>query len=255
MLLDDGSQINSVMRAYAKAHDLVVSPLEELAGDPTGHPIQGIRGVHTRSIRYMVFRVQIEGIPSYNEEQVTLVVDDKSAFARKVLIILGTPILHHVVNCMKESEMEKAPPEWENVCLGYEVHKKLYSHRANLELDEPFPMNTGQDPMDLDEVVRLSKPIVVPAFGSTIVKGLTEETIITGHRLHVMTQVPYPEDEANLPVGLYVLRNYCEMKDSSRLVYLVLRNGTSWPICLSVDDSSDKWLLLIWCPRPRHCLN
>ena len=69
--------------------------------------------------------------------------------------------------------------------------------------------------MDLDEVVRLSKPVVVPAFGSTIVKGLTDETIITGHRLHVMTQAPKLEDEANLPVGLYVLCNYCEMKDSS----------------------------------------
>ena len=94
-------------------------------------------------------------------------------------------------------------------------------------------MNTGRDPTDLNEVVRLSKPVVVPAFGSTIVKGLMEETIIMGHWLHVMTQAPYPEDEANLPIGLYVLRNYCEMKDSSRLVYLVLRNGASWPICLS----------------------
>ena len=108
MLLDNGSQINSVTPAYAKAHDLVVGLLEELASDPTGHPIQGIRGVHTGAIGYVVFRVQIEGIPSYNEEQVTLVVDDKSAFARKVPIILGTPMLHHVVNCMKESEMEEA---------------------------------------------------------------------------------------------------------------------------------------------------
>ena len=94
-------------------------------------------------------------------------------------------------------------------------------------------MNTGQDPTDLDKVVKLSKPVVVPAFGSAIVKGLTDETIITGHQLHIMTQEPYLEDEANLPIGLYVLRNYCKMKDSSRSVYLVLRNGTSRPIHLS----------------------
>ena len=109
MLLDDSSQINSITPAYTKAHDLVVGLLEELASNPTGHPIQGIKGVCTGAIGYMVFRVQIEGIPSYNEEQVALVVDNESAFARKVLIILGTPTLHHVVNCMKESEMEKAP--------------------------------------------------------------------------------------------------------------------------------------------------
>ena len=215
MLLNDSLQINSVTPAYAKAHDLVVSPLEELTNDLTGHPIQGIRGVCTRAIWYMVFWVQIDGIPSYNEEQVTLVVDDESAFARKVPIILGTPMLHHVINCMKESEMEEAPPKWENVHLGYEVHNQLYSHQANVEPDEPFPTNTRQDPTDLDVVVKLAKPVVVPAFGFAIVKGLTAETIITGHCFHVMTQAPYPEDEAKLPVRLYVLRNYCEMKDSS----------------------------------------
>ena len=188
MLLDDGWQINSVTQVYAKAHDLVVGPLEELAGDPTGHPIQRIGGVHTVAIGYVVFWVQIEGISSYNEEQVTLVVDDESAFTRKVPIILGTPTLHHVVNCMKESEMEKEPPEWENVHLDYEVHNRLYSHRANMEPDEPFPTNTRQDFTDLDEVVKLAKPMVVPAFGSAIVKGLTAKIIITGHCLHVMTR-------------------------------------------------------------------
>ena len=72
---------------------------------------------------------------------------------------------------MKESEMEKAPPEWENVCLGYEVHNRLYSHRTSMEPDELFPTNTGQDPTDLDKGVRLSKPMVVPAFSSTIEKN------------------------------------------------------------------------------------
>ena len=92
-----------------------------------------------------------------------------------------------------------------------------------MELNEPFPTNTGQNPTDLDEVVKLSKPVVVPALGSTKVKGLTAKTIITGHRIH----------------------NYCEMKDSSRSVYLVLRNGTSWPIHLLGGNSSDEWSLLI----------
>ena len=115
VLLDNGLQINSITQAYAKSLDLVVRPLEELAGDPSGHPIQGIRGVRTGVIGYVVFRVQIEGIPSYDKEQVALVVDDSSAFARKVPVILGTLTLHRVVNCMKESEMERAPLEWKNV--------------------------------------------------------------------------------------------------------------------------------------------
>ena len=122
VLLDDGSQINSITPAYAKSLDFVVGPLEELASNPLGQPIQGIGGVRTGTIGYVVFCMQIEGISSYDEEQVALVVDDNSAFAHKVPVILGTLTLHRVVNCMKESEMEKAPLEWENVCMAYKVH-------------------------------------------------------------------------------------------------------------------------------------
>ena len=201
--------------------------------DPTGRPIQGIGGVRNGAIGYVVFRAQIEGIPSYDEEQVALVVDDSSYFARKVPVILGTPTLHRVVKCMKESKMESAPPEWNNVRLGYEIHNRLYSHQANYKLDRPFPTNTNEDPTDLDELVRLTNPVVVPAFGSCIVKGRTTKTMMTGIKLNVMTQAPYAEDEANLPVGLYVMRNRVEMNPGSRTVHLVLRNGTSRPIKMS----------------------
>ena len=234
--MDDGSQINSITPAYAKSLDLVVRPLEELAGDPTGHPIQGIGGVHTGAIGYVVFRAQIEGIPSYNKEQVALVVDDSSYFARKVPVILRTPTLHRVVKCMKESEMESAPPEWNNVRLGYEIHNRLYSHRANYKPDRPFPTNTNEDPTDLDKLVRLTNPVVVPAFGSCIVKGRTTKTMMTDTKLNVMTQAPYAEDEANLPVCLYVMRNHIEMNPGSWTVHLVLRNGTSRPIKMSTGQ-------------------
>ena len=232
-MLDNGSQINSITPAYAKSLDLVVGPLEELASDPSGRPIQGIGGVRTSTMGYVVFRMQIEGIPSYDEEQVALVVDDSSAFAHKVPVILSTPMLHRVVNCMKESEMERAPPEWENVRMAYEVHHRLLSYQASCEPDEPFPTNTMEDPSDLDEVVKLCNPVVVPAFGSSIIKGRTAETMMTTMKLNVMTQAPYTEDEANLPVSLYVLRMHCNMDPGSRMVHLALRNGTARPIRLS----------------------
>ena len=54
-----------------------------------------------------------------------------------------------------------------------------------------------------------------------------------GHKLNVMMQTPYVEDKANLPVGLYVLHSYTEMKDRSQNVSVVVRNGTSRPIRMS----------------------
>ena len=146
---------------------------------------------------------------------------------------LGTQTLHRVINCTKESEMEKTPSEWDNIYIGYEVHNWLYSLCANVEPDELFPTNIMEDPTNLDEVIKLAKPVVIPAFHSTIVKELMDETTLAGYCLHVMTKAPYPEDEAYLPVRLYILHNYTQMKDSSWTVYFVLRNGTSQPICLS----------------------
>ena len=51
VLLDDGSQINSITPAYAKSQGFVVRPLEELASDATGQAFQRIRGICTGAIR------------------------------------------------------------------------------------------------------------------------------------------------------------------------------------------------------------
>ena len=48
-----------------------------------------------------------------------------------------------------------------------------------------------------------------------------------------MMKAPYPEDKADLPNGLYVMRTYTELKDGSQNVSLVLQNLTDWPIHLT----------------------
>ena len=56
--------------------------------------------------------------------------------------------------------------------------------------------------------------------------------MMMGHCLRVMTQAPYPDDDANLPVGLYILQTYTELHDGSRTAHIVLQNGTIRPIHL-----------------------
>ena len=48
-----------------------------------------------------------------------------------------------------------------------------------------------------------------------------------------MVQPPYPEDKVKLPFGLYVQRDYTELKDGSRNVSTVLCNGTGKPMHLT----------------------
>ena len=94
VLLDDGSQINSITLAYAHEHNMVIGSLQKLAGDLSGNLMQGMGGCWTSTLGYVVFRIQIEDMKSYDEEQVALVVVDETKFGHRVPIILGTPTIH-----------------------------------------------------------------------------------------------------------------------------------------------------------------
>ena len=60
----------------------------------------------------MILRVQILYMPSYDEDQVALVVSEDSNFLKRCQVILGTPTINRVVQAMKELEMENAPEAW-----------------------------------------------------------------------------------------------------------------------------------------------
>ena len=53
--------------------------------------------------------------------------------------------------------------------------------------------------------------------------------MMMGHWLNAMTQAPYPDDKADVPNGLYVMRTYTELKDGSQSVSIVLQNLTTQP--------------------------
>ena len=61
----------------------------------------------------------------------------------------------------------------------------------------------------------------------------TRKTMMMGYKLHVMTQATYPEDGANLPNGVYVVKTYTELQDGSRNVQVVLCNLMGKPVHLA----------------------
>ena len=135
---------------------------------------------------------------------------------------------------MKETEINSAPKEWQHALFCYEAAQGIFLQSMDVRPDGTgYPTNTGQNPMDLDEQLILTDKINVPAFSSQIIKVRTKKTYMKGHRLNVMIQPPYPEDKANLPVGLYVQRVYNDLKDGSQNLSTVMRNGTSKPIHLA----------------------
>ena len=101
-----------------------------------------------------------------------------------------------------------------------------------MNLAEPMPTNTNQNPLDLDEKVLLKNKCTIPGFESVVVRGQTHRTMMMGYRLNVITQAPYVEDRANLPVGVYVIPTYSELQDGSWAVTVVLHNLMGKPVHL-----------------------
>ena len=180
----------------------------------------------------MILRVQILYVPSYNEDQVALVVAEDSNFLKRCQVILGTPTINWAVRAMKESEMENAPKAWQSAQHTYEFAN--YMVQLNPEdYGMTMPTNTGKNPTDLDELVLLKNKVTMPAFESIILHCRTCQMMMMGYKLHVMTQATYLEDRANLPNGVYVVKTCTKLRDGSRNVSVVLRNLMGKPVHLA----------------------
>ena len=225
------------MPAYVCRHGLGVRPISEL--DHSLNPFQdrillvGLGRGHLEPAGFTLMRVQIEGLPHYNEHQVVFVLDDPSGFSASIPVILGTPTINRVIQTMKEMEIHKAQTDWQAARVTFKWTQGFQFRQTSLAERLKFPTNMAEDPLDLDEKVLLTDKCMIPGFQSIVTHGHTRNTMMMGHQLNIMTQAPYPDDKADLPNGLYVMRTYTELKDGSRSVSIVLRNLTARPIHLA----------------------
>ena len=222
----------TVNHEFVKARGLVAGSIQDLNNHAGCILINGVGGKHTEPLGYVMIQVQILYAPSYDKDQVALIVEDPSLFSHRCPVILGTLTIFRAVQAMKETEMDHVEPAWQHAKAGYE-----YTHfLMNLE-DYPedcsFPTNTRRNPVELDEKLLLKKKQVLLPFSNTMVHCKTQATQMHEYRLHVMTHAPYPEDKSSLPNGIYVLKTYTELKDGSRNMSMVLRNLSSKTIHLN----------------------
>ena len=124
VLVDNGARVNSVMPAYVHRHGLGVCPISELDHSLNPFwdriPLVGMGSGCVEPTGFTLMRVQIEGMPHYDEQQVVFILDDPSGFSTRIPVILGTPTINSVVQAMKELEMHDAPSEWQAARVAFE---------------------------------------------------------------------------------------------------------------------------------------
>ena len=81
VLVDSGARMNCITPEFVKARGLVVGLIQDLNNHSGCIPINGAGGKHTEPLGYVMIRVQIPQVPSYDENQVALIVEDPFLFS------------------------------------------------------------------------------------------------------------------------------------------------------------------------------
>ena len=73
-LIDNGARMNTVTPLFVKRHGLEVGSIDDLNRHRGRIPVSCSGGYYTEPLGYVLIRVQLPGIPLYDEEQVALVI-------------------------------------------------------------------------------------------------------------------------------------------------------------------------------------
>ena len=224
VLLDTGANVNMITPECMVALGLQMGPLTDLREG--GITIDQPFNYEGRLIGYVIMSVQIKGISSYNEDQVTLMAHSSAEFAHHVPVILGTPTTDRAIKTLKESEIDTLATQWACVrksTLLQAATTRVAAVRADVTM-KPIDVTGYEEPVCL-----LAAEVVKP-FETLVVKVRTKITFTTGHLCY--STLAMDLKDGTLPPGLIVTGAYTVLKRGSKTVPVILRNTTGSPIIL-----------------------
>ena len=207
-LIDNGTQINTITPNYVKNHSLEMGMITDLIG--TRITCMGLGNTYTQPLGYVIVQVQVDGVQGYNEDQIALVVPDVLNFVEWIPVILGTPTISHIINVMKEREIDALVMPWVNARVAH----LLSVHRAATTIVGNKPTE-GANPNGYDEVVITKNMEIIDAFSSHVIPVKAEKPY-TGECINVITQALQTKDDSLLQ-GLTIQNAYTELKKVARM--------------------------------------
>ena len=220
-LLDNRMQLNFITSAYAQEWGMDIMSLEYLAEEIGGAipHISGIGSISVEPVGFVMMNVKVPGITGYDEDQITIVMDDPGMTEWPV--ILGTPTIYWVMEVIKESEISKLAVPWASSQISWlmrDIVAKLGQVKVNDIANKPIA------PLHVDEVVRVASKCTVPPFGHKAIHGKVN-LVLHGYKMNVMTH-GLEKRSPSLPLGIDVQMVYATLADGSNRITVVLRNNT-----------------------------
>ena len=242
VLLDTGANVNMITLECMVALGLQMGPLTDLR--ERGITINQPFNYEGRPIGYIIMSVQINGISSYNEDQVALVACSSAEFTHHVPIILGIPTMGRAIKTLKESKIDRLATPWACVrksTLLRAATTQVAAVRADVTM-KPI------DVMGYEEPVCLLAAEVVEPFETLVVKARTKITFTAGHLC--CSTLAMDLKDGTLPPGLIVTGAYTVLKRGSKTVPIVLHNTTGSPIHLRKGQKVAQVQATNEVPRP-----
>ena len=147
---------------------------------------------------------------------------DLSNFVARIPVTLGTPTISHVINVMKEKEIDALAMPWVNARVA---HLLLVHRMAAVKVGDKIVEEPSSD--DYDEVVFTQNVETIEAFSICMVQARAERAHTGGH-INIMTQALWAGD-GSLLRGLTIQNMYMELRQGSKNAVVVVRNSTAYP--------------------------
>ena len=186
----------------------------------------------------------MDRVQGYDEDQITLVILDLSNFVAQVPIILGTPTINHILNVIKEKEIDALVMPWLNAWVAY----LLTVWWATATIEDSKAVAGESDPSEYDEIVTTKDTETIDAIWPHVIHAKMR-TAHTGEGINVMTQALRAED-GSLPQGLTVQNAYGELHSGSENVSVVVGNSMAYPQTLRRETPVGKTVAVTWVPEP-----
>ena len=220
-LLDNGAQLNFITPAYTVERGMDIMSLDWLAQEIGGPPplIAGMGSNLVEPTGFILMNVKVPCVQGYDEDQVTLVMDDPGMV--KCPVILGTSTLYRVMEVIKESEISKLAVPWSSSKISW-LMRDVTAKLGQVVIDDVA--NKPIMPLDVNEIVRVASKCTVPPFSHKVIHGRVN-LVLRGCKLNVMTH-GLEKSSPSLPLGIYVQTAYSTLANGSCRVSVILRNNT-----------------------------
>ena len=185
----------------------------------------------------------MDGVQGYDEDQIALVVPDVLKFVEQIPVILGTPTISHIINAMKEREIDALAMPWANARVAHLllVCRLVATVVGNRTVE-------SANPNGYNEVAVTRNTETIDAFSSHVIP-IKAEKAYTGECINIMIQALQTKD-GSLPQGLPIQNAYTELGKGSNNAVVMVRKSMAYPHTLWKKVQVARAVAAIAVPEP-----